>query len=339
MLDWSATRITTDLDLERSGTTIGDLRLKFSDNRYPLGYIPVPIGVIAGRVGPTVLLTAGVHGDEFEGPVALLDLLHTASPAEVRGRIIVLPALNAPAVRESSRVSTLDGVNLNRAFPGDPHGGPTAMIAHFVEEILLPHCDAALDLHSGGKAAYFTPCAMAGRDTAGNVSAANVALAEAFGAPLVWIMGALNDNRSLNGAAARKGIDMIAVELGGGGAVTTGPLAAAKRGIIGFLRQVGLLDGIVGPGNARHVELGSAEQNLHSPRDGLFEPMFDAGEEVTQGQPAGLVYSLSEPERPPARLQFACSGTVLCRSNRGLVERGDLLASVAVDVATLTPGP
>ena len=175
MFDWSYTRITTTVDMETPGKRIGNLRLKYSDNRYPLGYIPVPIGVVVGSKGPTVLLIAGVHGDEFEGPVALLDLLHRVEPGDVHGRIIVLPALNAPALRASSRVSPLDGANLNRAFPGDKDGGPTAMLAHFVEQILLPGCDAVLDLHSGGKAAYFTPCTLAGRHADGELSAPNIA--------------------------------------------------------------------------------------------------------------------------------------------------------------------
>ena len=59
------------------------------------------------------------------------------------------------------------------------------MLAHLVEEVLLPICDAAIDLHSGGKAAWFTPCSMAGRLADGSHSQCEPGLAEAFGAPLV----------------------------------------------------------------------------------------------------------------------------------------------------------
>ncbi|MCB2122749.1 MAG: succinylglutamate desuccinylase/aspartoacylase family protein, partial [Rhodobacteraceae bacterium] len=69
--------------------------------------------------------------------------------------------------------------NLNRAFPGDPDGGPTAQIAHLVEAVLLPGCDAAVDLHSGGKASWFHPCALPARAPDGAIDSANMALARA----------------------------------------------------------------------------------------------------------------------------------------------------------------
>jgi len=330
-IDWASTRISTELSFTKPGRHVGDLRLKHSDNRQPLGYVPIPIGVLTGADGPTVLLTAGVHGDEFEGPIALLKLVRSLDVDALRGRIIVLPALNAPAIRSASRVSPLDGGNLNRAFPGNADGGPTAMLAHLIEEVLLPVCDAAIDLHSGGKAAWFTPCSMAGRLADGSLSQANLALAEAFGAPLVWAMGALNENRSVNAAASRKGITMIAAELGGGGAVSLGPLAVAERGVLNCLRHLGLLEPEAEAFATRRIEVNHAEQSVHAPVSGLFEPRFVPGEEVRAGQSVGAIYSIEEPERPAVEIDFGCSGVALCRTHRGLVERGELLVTVGID--------
>lgn len=332
-LAWNETRISSDLDFARRGTQIGDLRLRYSDNRHPLGYIPVPAGIVAGGPGPTVLLIGGVHGDEFEGPVALMKLLHDLDPEKLRGRLIVLPALNAPALQEASRVSPLDGVNLNRAFPGDPDGGPTAMLAHFVEEVLLPRCDAAIDLHSGGNSAWITPCALAARTADGGLSEPNMALAEAFAAPVIWVLGALSDDRSLNSAATRKNIPAIAAELGGGGAVSPEPLAIAERGIANCLRYLGLLAGEPAiDGQPRRVEIRDPNQNLYAPHGGLFEPTFAAGDDAVAGETAGVLYAIEEPERSPTPLRFPTDGLILARSQRGLVERGEMLAMVAKDV-------
>ena len=102
-ISWDKSRIATDLEFCRRGVQIGDLRLKHSDNRHALGYIPIPVGVISGGEGPTVLLTGGVHGDEFEGPVALMKLLHQLDPDQVSGRLIVLPALKD---RKSTRLNS-----------------------------------------------------------------------------------------------------------------------------------------------------------------------------------------------------------------------------------------
>ena len=331
-VDWQATRIQCSIDLDAAGRRIGDLRLKHSDNAQPLGYWPIPIAVLAGGKGPTVLLTAGVHGDEFEGPVALMKLIHGLDPARLEGRLIVLPALNAPAVGAASRVSRLDGGNLNRAFPGSRDGGPTAMIAHLVEEVLLPVCDAAIDIHSGGRASVFAHAALATRTAGEALFARNLALARAFAAPLIWVLGALNDDRSLNAAAARKGVAMIAAELGGGGAATPAAVAAADAGIARCLAHLGLIvEASPGAGPSRAVELSSPAQTLHAPRAGLFEPHFEPGEEVAAGALAATLHAIGEPERPPLDLSFPISGVVLARGNRGLVERGEMLALIARD--------
>jgi len=333
MLDWSATRLQCDLDLAAEGRRIGDLRLRHSDNRQPLGYRPVPLGVLVNGTGPTVLLTGGVHGDEFEGPVALMRLLHGLDLSALSGRLIVLPALNAPALMASSRVSPLDGGNLNRAFPGDRDGGPTAMIAHFVEAVLLPHCDAAIDIHSGGLASVFAPAALATKTADAALAARNLELAQAFGAPLIWRLGPLNDDRSLNAAAARKGVPMIAAELGGGGAADPRLVRLAHDGILRCLASLGCLASAPPAEHSpRLVEIRSPRQSLYAPVGGLFEPRFGPGQEVREGEVAGALHAIAEPERPPTAVTFPCSGVVLARGNRCLVERGELLASLVVDV-------
>jgi len=73
----------------------------------------------------------------------------------LKGQVILIPALSFEAVKNSSRVNPLDNKNMNRAFPGDPNGTPTEMMADFLERELIPSCDAVIDLHSGGKASFF----------------------------------------------------------------------------------------------------------------------------------------------------------------------------------------
>jgi len=328
-------RIHCGIPLDRDGLQIGDLYLRHSDNRQPLGYYPVPIATIANGSGPAVLLIGGVHGDEFEGPVALMRLIHSLDPGSVQGRIIFLPALNMPAAQASTRVSPLDDANLNRAFPGDMDGGPTAMLAHFVEEGLIPNCDAVIDLHAGGKASIFAPSALAGRNDDRALFEANLSLARTFGAPLIWVLGAYNDNRSVNAAAARKGVPMIAAELGGGGACTPELADLAENGIRRCLASLGVLDAAPGIDIVpRAVEISSPTQNLFASSAGLFDRAFSAGDEVLAGQDAGMLHSIGEPSRPPVRLVFPESGIVLAHGNRGNVERGEMLAMVAQDAET-----
>ena len=324
-------RLHLRFDLDAPGRHAGDLMLKYSDNSNPLGYHPIPVISIKGGDGPVVLITGGTHGDEFEGPSAIMRLAGHLTADALRGQVILVPALNAPAVAASSRVSPLDGANLNRAFPGDANGGPTAMIADFIEQ-LLPRCDAAIDLHSGGKASFFAPSALATQTEDSTLYAENLALARAFGLPIIWELGGHNDNRSVNAAAERAGIPMIATELGGGGGVDPSITDAAEEGLMRCLRHLGLLEGAITSVTPRHVEITSPMHSVYAPGEGIFDREVSAGQDVQAGDVAGQFHFVTEPERASIDIAFPARGFVLAHTCRGYVRRGDLLALVAQDV-------
>jgi len=329
----SRSAVAPTIDLSADGRQVGDLRVKWSDNAVPLGYHPVPIISLKRGTGPVVLMFGGTHGDEFEGPAALMRLAGDLDPGTIDGQIIIIPALNAPALQDSSRVSPIDGVNLNRAFPGNPQGGITEQIAYYVETELLPLADAAIDLHSGGKASVFAPCTLPTRTADADLAARNLALAHVFGLPLIWVLGGLNDNRSLNSAAERAGVPMIAAELGGGGGVDPAITDATEAGLYRLLRHVGVVRGEVPPCEApRLVTLGSADHSLYAQSDGIFDRTVSAGRSVKAGQLAGRMHHAFEPRRPSEEVLFPVDGFVLAHSNRGSVKRGDMLMLVAQDV-------
>ncbi|MFP7673420.1 succinylglutamate desuccinylase/aspartoacylase family protein [Marivita sp. S0852] len=326
-------RIALTIDLDQPGTHFGDAMLRWSDNANPLGYHPIPVISINGGVGPTLLLTGGTHGDEFEGPCAIMRIVASLSAAQLRGRVIAFPALNAPAVQSSARVSPLDGANLNRAFPGDADGGPTAMIAQFLEQDILPLCDAAIDLHSGGKAAVFAPCALPTQTADPELADQNMALARAFGLPLIWRLGPHNDNRSVNSAAERAGVPMIATELGGGGGVDPQITDQAETGLRNILKHLGMIDGDIAPSEpARSVEITSPAASLYAPSEGIFDRAMSAGQEGAKGQAAGMFHHITEPERASRTLILPEGGLVLAHTNRGFVRRGELLLLIVQDV-------
>ncbi len=325
-------RLTLNVDLVASGKHVGDLMLRWSDNSNPLGYHPIPVISLKGAPGPTVLITGGTHGDEFEGPAAMMRLADKIDCQALTGQVILLPALNAPAFSTSSRASPLDGVNLNRAFPGDANGGPTAMIADYIERVLLPRCDGAIDLHSGGKASFFAPCALATQTSAPDLRAANLALARAFGLPLIWELGANNDNRSLNSAAERAGVPMIATELGGGGGVDPNITDVTEAGLMRCLAHLGVIGDAPTLDQVRRVEIASGQHSIYAPGSGVFDRATSAGQDVKAGEIAGRFHFVMEPERPSISLRFAADGFVLAHTCRGNVSRGELLALVAQDV-------
>ena len=328
------TRFWTDMDFVSPGKRSGEFRFKYSNNELALGYIPIPVATIVNGTGPTVLMIGGVHGDEFEGPVALLNFFHQIIPSQVHGRIIILPALNFPAVNVASRVSPWDDGNLNRAFPGDADGSPTEMIANLVETAIMPVCETVLDLHSGGKAAWFAPCSMAMQYDDAIIFEKNLELAVVFGTEIVWLMGELNDNRSVNHGALRNNLPMISVELGGGGQITPEVLRVGEVGIRNFLQYLGVLEGE--PQRRSHppnyLRIKTSSQSIYASHRGLFEPNFTPGKNVTAGNVAGYIHHFEDISNPPTEIRFPVDGVAMARCHRGLVERGELLGMIGMEV-------
>jgi predicted deacylase len=113
--------------------------------------VDIPVLSISGQTGPRVVITSGVHGGEFVGIEAATRLADTLAGERVRGELVIAPVVNPPAVYDNrDDRSPLDGVNLNRVFPGNPDGGPTERLAAWLVANLIEGADAYVDLHSGG---------------------------------------------------------------------------------------------------------------------------------------------------------------------------------------------
>ncbi len=323
--------VSSSIDWEKEGKQVGDLRVQWSDNLVPLGYHAVPLIYFRKGKGPNVLLLGGVHGDEFEGPSSLMRLVQNIDPEKVSGKIMIIPALNRPAVSVSGRNSPLDGKNMNRSFPGNAQGTPTELISYHIESVVIPNCDVVIDLHSGGKASYFTPCTLVTEVTSREVMKASLDLAEAFGLPTLWKLGEYNDDRSVNSAAARNEVPMIAAELGGGGGSSPELTKASEEGLYRCLAQLGVypdpLDEELGQGTriARTVYTEDLNHCIFAPGRGLFDRDCRAGSYVQQGDIAGYFHWLEEPERASVTIRFPNSGFVLAHLNRGMVNRGEML--------------
>jgi predicted deacylase len=322
--------ISCRFDLETPGKRAGFLSLSHSDDRNAFGVIPLPIAVLANGEGPTVLLSAGNHGDEYEGQVILRRLFNETEPEMIRGRIILLPALNYPAVMADRRVSPLDGENLNRSFPGTS-AGPTGAIAGFVTQQLLPLADAAIDFHSGGRAAAFVPSAFLCTHPDAAVSRASLELAEAFAAPFTYVVRGSDSPRGMDPHAQAYGVAFISTELSGGAGVDIEATAIGYAGLRRVLAHTGNLASAGEPAAARTRLLDGMDgaTTVMAPISGVFEPFVPLGGEVSAGQPAGRVWSIEEFDRPPVPLAFNGSGVVAARRAPARVVRGSFCYIVA----------
>ena len=241
-----ATRIWSEIDYDKSGKQVGWLMLPHSVTRSAYGMLAIPAAVIKNGSGPTALLMAGNHGDEYEGQIALCKLIRAIDPARVQGRVIVLPAANLPAAMAGARVSPIDGGNLNRAFPGDPDRGVTQEIAHYIDSVLFPMSALFADLHSGGSSLAYVPFASTNEGPDAAVNRRSLDALTAFGVEysVVWKHA---DPRYSPGAAIARGLANIAGEFGGGGSVNRRMLANVEQGLWRLLKHMGIWDGPTAP--------------------------------------------------------------------------------------------
>lgn len=325
----SANPIATDINFSADGKQIGYLRLPHSVHRSAYGWIPFPIACIGNGRGPSVFLSAGVHGDEYEGQIALSRLIQNLKVEDIRGRLIILPMANFPAGYAGLRVSPIDDVNLNRSFPGDPNGTPTQIIAHYIETVLLPHTDLHIDIHSGGSSLFYLPCTMPDWTENCTMSKERVwELCAIFGAPYQITFDEDKEGRYISAAATRLGVPSIGTELGGGGRVTSSYVDLAYWGIMRILKEMtlftGNLDNAPKPEKTKVLSV-KANQFCYALESGVVEHLIKLGDHVTQNQQIALIHHPETPGKAPTPVLAKADGLVICLRSMGRVERGDCI--------------
>jgi len=330
-----STRIFTNVDYEKDGKQVGWLYLPYSVTRSAYGNIAIPVAVVKNGAGPSVLFTAGNHGDEYEGQIGLCKLVRSLEPGMIRGRVIIITAINLPAALAGTRVSPLDNVNFNRAFPGDPNGTPTYAIAHYTDSVLFPMVSTLVDLHSGGSSLDYIPFVSMRVSGDPALDARAMAALKAFGAPLSMVWAHTLDTGFAQTAALRRGLVSLGGEFGGGGSVSVEGVRMVEHGIRNVLIHVGCMDPKAGPRESatptRVVEVRNRDYFVLAPEAGLFEPVVELGDVVQAEQLCGQVHFVDNPGREPVPAYFRAAGTVVSQRHFGRVERGDCVAHVATD--------
>jgi N-alpha-acetyl-L-2,4-diaminobutyrate deacetylase len=323
----------TDIDFERTGKQVGFLNLPSSVHDDAWGVVRVPLAVIRNGTGPTVILEGGNHGDEYEGPIVLGELIRDLAPEHINGRLIIVPAINTPAVEAARRVSPLDGLNFNRTFPGDPLGSITQQLSAYVNDVLFPLADAFVDLHSGGSSLSIIPSAIVepaeDAELAGRIRAA----VRAFGAPMTVVISNFGDPRTSTASAVRAGLVTVGTEMAGTGTVSPEAVRICRDGVRNVLVHLGVLEDEVAPASSA---AGDTLYAIAGPRSyviatqaGVFEPYQDLGAAVSAGQPAGRIHFLTDPQRTPEELVHGADGIVYGRRHPGRVKPGNCCVVVA----------
>lgn len=322
----------TAVDFDRPGKQTGFIHIPHSPHEDAWGTTRIPVAVIANGTGPTAILQGGNHGDEYEGPIVLGELLRELEPSQVQGRVILLPAVNVSAVDAGRRTSPVDGLNMNRTYPGDPAGSITRQISAYVNDVIYPLGEAFVDLHSGGSSLDILPSAIIEPAPDPAHHRRNAAAVLAFGAPLTVVIDNLGERRTSTAASVDQGLTTVGTEMGGGGTVSLDALKVCRRGARNVLAHLGIVEGAIMPpeeprdvlaipGPPGYVLAGAA---------GVFEAFHPLGTWVSAGQEAGRIHHLTNPAREPETLRYGTDGILYGRRQPGRVVPGNCCLVVAV---------
>jgi len=275
------------------------------------GRVRVPLCVICGpRPGKTIVAIGGTHGDEYEGPVGLKNLIGTLNPAEVvEGRVIVIPVLNVPAFQAAQRQSSQDLKNMNRVFPGNANGSITERIAHFVTTEVLARADVVIDIHAAGSTFEIVRSSSFHHVADPAMFAEYRATALLFGMPF--------------GFGASTDLDGV---------------RWAHHGTLNVMRHNGLLaspmENIVSAwvDKQRVVTQTDIDRYVTAPVSGISEPLVPLGSYVRAGVPVARLHDFDRFDEPGVDICADQDGYVLVRRFRAETNQGDVVMVIGQEV-------
>lgn len=246
----------------------------------------LPMWLINGAGdGPTLVVTAGVHAAEYASIAAALELGRSLDPANLSGRVIVVPVLDMPAfTARSIYVCPLDGKNPNRVFPGNANGSASEQIAHWVFRNVMSQANYYVDMHGGDLIEALVPFTIFFRSGDKRVDEASLEMARAFG---IQFLVCSETPGSTFCAASVAGIPSILTEAGGQGVWTAEDVRCHTNGLNRLMRHLKMI-----PGSAPETVPTTLLERflwLRSEHEGFWYPATAVNERVKAGQNLGVI--------------------------------------------------
>jgi uncharacterized protein len=285
-------------------------------------HLSLPVQVVNGlRPGPTVWLSAAIHGDELNGVEIIRQVLRTLRPRELRGTVIAVPIVNVFGFVNESRYLP-DRRDLNRSFPGSARGSLASQLAHLFVTEVVRRCDYGIDFHTGSDHRTNLPQLRV------DLSDPEVKrMAEAFAAP-VTVHAQYRDG-SLRSLCTALGIPLLVYEGGEAHRFNDNAIRAGVGGTLRVLTELGMRNGGSGEGLAKPE---STVVVYHSRwerarRGGIVRIDVYPGQRVQRGDVLGVLGDALGQQATPVRASR--TGIVLGYTRNPLVNRGDALVHIA----------
>lgn len=286
---------------------------------YTHSAVTLPIHVVHGRqAGPTLFISAAIHGDEINGVEIIRRLLRSKTMEHLKGTLLAVPVVNPFGFIQHSRYLP-DRRDLNRSFPGSAKGSLASRIAHLFMNEIVRRSTHGIDIHTGSNYRSNLPQI---RTSISNEE--NMRLALAFGAPMV-IHSQLRDG-SLRAAVADHGIPVLLYEAGEALYFNDAAIRSGVRGALNVMRSIGMLS----PRRSKPKQepvISSKTSWVRAPRSGVFYKQKSLGNLVRKGDPLGII---SDPLGDESELiQAPFTGVIIGQLTLPLVHEGDALFNLA----------
>lgn len=301
-----------------------DLPVSKLSNHTP---VTLPVHVLHGpRPGPTMFLTAAVHGDELNGVEIIRRVLRTLQPGNVSGTLLAVPVVNAYGFIGRSRYLP-DRRDLNRSFPGSPNGSLAARLAHILLTEVVKRAQIGIDLHTAAIHRVNLPqirCEYTRR-------ARSKQLSKAFGTQI--ILNSPERPGSLRKAAREMGVDVLVYEGGEGLRFDEFAITAAVDGIAGVMLEIGMLELPEGVDITtsrtlrREPMFANASKWIRAPEAGVLRTSKRIGDAISEDELIGVI---SNPyEDNDVEIRSPRRGLIIGRTTLPIVNMGDALFHVA----------
>lgn len=288
---------------------------------YTHSVITMPVHVINGkREGPTLFVSAAMHGDEINGVEIIRRLLKLPALRRLRGVLIAVPIVNVHGFIHLSRYLP-DRRDLNRSFPGSAEGSLTARLAHLFMEEVVSRATHGIDLHSGALHRSNLPQIRAQLD-----EPETLRLAQAFRVPV--LLNAEVRDGSLREVAADQGIPMLVYEGGEALRFDEFSIRAGLRGVIEVMRELEMLPPTKYKRRRKNESVIARSTTwVRAPISGILRSTRPLGEHVRKDDVLGVI---SDPfGEGEVTVTAPANGIIIGRLNLPLVNEGDALFHVA----------
>lgn len=253
------------------------------------GEFQLPVTILNGEEpGKTVLITAGVHAEEYVGIQAAIELGDRLKTEKIAGTVVIVKVINREAFeKRSGSFGHEDGKNLNRMFPGNPRGTQMERLAWGIEKELFPVTDYYIDLHSGDSYEQLAPYVYYAGQASEETVKISREMAQQVDVPYM-VCSTVAKGGCYNYAAYAYGIPGILIKRGGMGGWTREEVHSTRRDVRNVLCHLGVYLGqkdyrIYYPLEVKDIIYQSASQN------GLWYPSKMPGDMIRAGEVLGMV--------------------------------------------------